>query len=265
MPEVPRRPDDQRVGAEFPGHRRELPGRVATAGADVHLKLSRIGEEVELGEEPALERLGIPGQADDLPGKWLTVNTRRRHINHEKRTFESARHSGGVGERVPRRGRSVVADHNWMDNADRPRWRRGPIVLALVGARPHTRSVLAGPPLFWLAFGVRLFHRALGGRTCTWFDYYSKFTRRSGGSYIPRGGSADKTGYSCPAGWRAAGGPDRIGPATEIARTCRHVSDTGHVRTPRSYRNTLVRKDRHASFWKICNAFPCLNRLVVAP
>jgi len=103
MPEMPWCPDNERVRAEFPGDRGQFPGRVTAAGPDVHFELTGIGDEIKLGEEPALQGLGVPGEANDLPREWLAVNTGRGYINHEKWAFESTCHSRGVGERVPRR------------------------------------------------------------------------------------------------------------------------------------------------------------------
>jgi hypothetical protein len=100
MPEVPRRADDERVGAELGRDRGEFPRRAAPSGTHVHLKLARVGGLVELGEQPALQRVGIPQQAHHLAGQRLAVDAGRRHVDHEQRPPQPPGHPGGVGEGV---------------------------------------------------------------------------------------------------------------------------------------------------------------------
>jgi len=54
-----RRSYDERVGAEFLGRGGEFPGRAAPPGADMHLHLG-VGHLIELGQQPALQRLDVP-------------------------------------------------------------------------------------------------------------------------------------------------------------------------------------------------------------
>jgi hypothetical protein len=55
VPEVPRRADHQRVGAELGRDRGEFPRRAAAPGAHVDFELARVGGLVELGKQPALQ------------------------------------------------------------------------------------------------------------------------------------------------------------------------------------------------------------------
>ena len=74
MPDVLRRPDYERVRAEFLGGRGEFPGRAAPPRADVHVHFGMPGHLVKLGEQPAFQRLGVPGHPHDLPGQRLAVD-----------------------------------------------------------------------------------------------------------------------------------------------------------------------------------------------
>jgi hypothetical protein len=74
MPDVLRRPDHERVGAEFLGGRGKFPGRAASPGANVHVHFGVPGHLVEFGEQPLFQRLGVTRHAHHLPGQRLAVD-----------------------------------------------------------------------------------------------------------------------------------------------------------------------------------------------
>ncbi|HJY65373.1 MAG TPA: hypothetical protein VJ254_01490 [Streptosporangiaceae bacterium] len=104
--------DHERVGAEFLGRGRELPGRAATPGADVHVDLGAPGDLVELGQQPALKRVCVARHAHHLPGQRLAVDPGRAHVHDEQRPAEPDGQPGRVGQGVATGCRTVVAGHD---------------------------------------------------------------------------------------------------------------------------------------------------------
>ncbi|MDQ2813232.1 MAG: hypothetical protein M3Z75_15475 [Actinomycetota bacterium] len=119
MPAVPGCPDDERVGVELLGGRGKFPGRAAPAGADVHFHVGLPGHLVQFGEQPALQRLGVPRNPDDLPGERLAVDPRRAHVHHEQRSAQAPGHPRRVSQGVAARRRAVVAGDDRMVEPER--------------------------------------------------------------------------------------------------------------------------------------------------
>jgi hypothetical protein len=100
VPEVRWRADYEGVRAELGRDQGKLPCRAAPPGAHVHLEPARVGSLVEFGEQPALQGVRVPQQADHLASQRLAVHTGRRHVDHEQRSAEPTRHPRSISQGV---------------------------------------------------------------------------------------------------------------------------------------------------------------------
>src|SRR5690348_4907050 len=122
MPDMLRRPYDERVSAEFLGRGGAFPSRAAPPGADVHLHLG-VGHLVEFGQQPPLQRFHVPGNPYHLPGQRLAVDPGRAHVDDEERPAQPLGYPGRVCQRVAARRRAVVSGDNGMLEPERGRRR----------------------------------------------------------------------------------------------------------------------------------------------
>src|SRR6202034_3715671 len=90
-------------------------------GPNVHLEFARVGDLVELAEQPALQRVAVPGQTHHLAGQRFAVDAWRGHVDDEQRPFEPAGQTRGVGEGVAGRPGAVVTGDNRVDEGNRAR------------------------------------------------------------------------------------------------------------------------------------------------